>query len=558
MPAQTKQQQLQTHTSDVLTSLRNMEEFAALGQFLFSFGVDVLNLPDFGCEELETALLAPSSSLLDSVRLALIKQVSSFRGITVDNFEEYTRRQYRSKGKAEANPFGDEEQPKGWYELSVQDRVKVLHQLSQWLWVHPDRVREKMKDADEKEQVQWRIEPCGFDEKGNTYYILDDNRLYKRTPWIIDAPAKKSKPKKKATKRRRVSAAVPTPSPEPETEKAGEWSCVCVTLHDWTMFMQSLEKSKDEDEQALYTYINEDILPMLTKEWMEKEKQRQLQEAVANRKRSSRLDAKMLMKKEEEERQLQLAREEEERKKEAKIREKAEKLEKEREARMMLREKRMQERAARAAGLPVREASQASDNAAPTRRSSRRAASKKSNKEEEKEWYFDCVCGANGTNYEDGTEIIACDDCDVWQHLSCQKLPPGGESAEFICDLCKKYKEAALQTNPDGTPKSPTIIKLRVGPQSPEKVRGRSPGALVGELPKSVVPTELPTMEVKAESIAPSENVVLQENGTKENGVKEVEMTNPPTEEKSNGAQENGVKEVEMTNADPVATITVQ
>jgi hypothetical protein len=165
--------------------------------------------------------------------------------------------------------------------------------------------------------------------------------------------------------------------------------------------MQSLEKSKDEDEQALHTYINEDILPMLTKEWMEKEKQRQLQEAVANRKRSSRLDAKLIMKKEEEERQLQLAREEEERKREAKIREKAEKLEKEREARMMLREKRMQERAARAAGLPVREASQASENtsATSTRRSSRRAASKKSNKEEEKEWYFDCVCGANGTNY---------------------------------------------------------------------------------------------------------------------------------------------------------------
>jgi hypothetical protein len=37
----------------------------------------------------------------------------------------------------------------------VEDRVRVLHQLSQWLWVHPDRVREKMKDADEKEQVQW-------------------------------------------------------------------------------------------------------------------------------------------------------------------------------------------------------------------------------------------------------------------------------------------------------------------------------------------------------------------------------------------------------------------
>lgn len=73
-----------------------------------------------------------------------------------------------------------------------------------------------------------------------------------------------------------------------------------------------------------------------------------------------------------------------------------------------------------------------------------------------------------------------------------------------------------------------------------------------------VVPTELPTTEVKAESMGLGEKTVLQENGTKENGVKEVEMTNAPTEEKSNGAQENGAKEVEMTNADPVATIAAQ
>jgi hypothetical protein len=33
-----------------LDRIRNMEEFAALGQYLFMFGVGALNLPDFGRE----------------------------------------------------------------------------------------------------------------------------------------------------------------------------------------------------------------------------------------------------------------------------------------------------------------------------------------------------------------------------------------------------------------------------------------------------------------------------------------------------------------------------
>jgi hypothetical protein len=36
--------------NSVLDGLRNMEELAALGQFLFCFGTDVLSLPDFDRE----------------------------------------------------------------------------------------------------------------------------------------------------------------------------------------------------------------------------------------------------------------------------------------------------------------------------------------------------------------------------------------------------------------------------------------------------------------------------------------------------------------------------
>jgi len=160
-----------------------------------------------------------------------------------------------------------------------------------------------------------RMEPCGYDRKGNTYYILDDNRLYRRSPWILESqPVKKAKSKKKGTKRRRVSIAVEedtdeTDDPTSNDKGNGVWSCVCVSPHDWTVFLGTLEGSKDPDESALYTYLKEDVIPELTKAWMEKEKQRQLHEAVANRKRSSRLDAKLTRQKEEEEKEAARIRE---------------------------------------------------------------------------------------------------------------------------------------------------------------------------------------------------------------------------------------------------------
>lgn len=53
------------------------------------------------------------------------------------------------------------------------------------------------------------------------------------------------------------------------------------------------------------------------------------------------------------------------------------------------------------------------------------------------------------------------------------KLPPGGEDADFICDLCLRYKQSQDgPVGPNGLPPSPQIIKLRVGPPSPEKTRG--------------------------------------------------------------------------------------
>jgi hypothetical protein len=86
--------------------------------------------------------------------MSLLKMVSSQRGLVPGQFDEHTRRQYR-KRKPDTNPFGVDEEAVKFADMSVFDRAKVLHQLSVWAFTNPDRMRDKMTSADEKEQLTW-------------------------------------------------------------------------------------------------------------------------------------------------------------------------------------------------------------------------------------------------------------------------------------------------------------------------------------------------------------------------------------------------------------------
>lgn len=174
------------------------------------------------------------------------------------------------------------------------------------------------------------MDHCGYDRHGNTYYILDDNRLYRRTPFKEAATPtrKKAQPKQhKGRKRRRVSAATEEFDGNTKVDEGMKWSCICITLQEWEPFVAGLKGSKDEDESALYKYLNKEVLPeirraedvclqvqLLESEWLtgtqfqlkqkkllDQEKDQQKIEAVANRKRSSRIGEKMARRKEEEE-----------------------------------------------------------------------------------------------------------------------------------------------------------------------------------------------------------------------------------------------------------------
>lgn len=72
-----------------------------------------------------------------------------------DNFDEYTRRQYNAKALHTPNPFGDDEIPRRFLDFDVFLKLRVLHQLSVWTFWNQDRIRDKMPEKKEGEQLQW-------------------------------------------------------------------------------------------------------------------------------------------------------------------------------------------------------------------------------------------------------------------------------------------------------------------------------------------------------------------------------------------------------------------
>ena len=47
-------------------------------------------------------------------------------------------------------------------------------------------------------------------------------------------------------------------------------------------------------------------------------------------------------------------------------------------------------------------------------------------------WTVDCICGVN---FDDGEEMVNCDECGVWVHTRCSRYTKGEEL--FACDKCK-------------------------------------------------------------------------------------------------------------------------
>jgi DNA primase len=166
------------------------------------------------------------------------------------------------------------------------------------------------------------MEPTGWDSQDRVLFVLDDNRMYRRTdpppPPQPKKAAAKSKSKKgkgaRASKRQKVS----TPEPEEPIEEKAQpdaveddglggmrWECLCVTLEDYQEYLNSIRRSRDPNEKILYKRIEEEVIPVmegLAEEQAKKlaRKQRELEnlQKLATAKRSSRISSRLEKQKE--------------------------------------------------------------------------------------------------------------------------------------------------------------------------------------------------------------------------------------------------------------------
>ncbi|KAJ5374939.1 hypothetical protein N7517_006945 [Penicillium concentricum] len=467
----------------LLSQLRSNWAFASLMQYIAIFGQVMKIDEEFGIEDLEVECLKPEPShKLLEIGLCLLKWISSHRGLTFDNFDEYTRRQYNAKAPNTTNPFGHEEEPNKFLHFDVFTKIHVLHQLTVWTFWNPDRIRDKMPEKKETEQTEWRIEEFGWDREGRSYYVLDDNRLYRRTD--PPPPPPRQRPKKKAKSRssrvsrtsKRTSTAAAEEGSDEESKDTNDanaaaafaedpfkWECVAVTLEEYQAFLDTLQKTKDADEKYLRDSIVEHVLPILEKAEEAQQRKRQKREKelmnlqlVAGAKRSSRLAAK-----EEKERQDRDAAEAAQ-KRESDLAEarkqqaKQHQLEEDRQSRTMTREQRIrdreQKRLLHEAELERIEEEQQRIERGESRVSARnlQADLEKSQKNlaglaQDDQWVFDCSgCGVYGENLDDGSHSVACEKCNVWQHSKCLGISQQAAEKEdfhFVCRDCKQKEE---------------------------------------------------------------------------------------------------------------------
>ena len=259
------------------------------------------------------------------------------------------------------------------------------------------------------------------------------------------------------------------------------WECIAVTLEDVRQFLESINKSRDQNEKVLHRQLEHHLVPILAKQ-EEARQRKELQRErdllslakMANAKRSSRIAGKRERQEEEDkEREEERSRREEEtvrrREEQKRLR-----LEKDRDVRMHSREKRLKEREQRRL-LHEEELAQLSENSKATGSGNERMSERRRKLEiernkqalqeiddEEEDWIFDCICGLYG-QIDDGSHSVACEKCSVWQHSHClgiQEAEAERPEFHFVCASCTRREEEATQ------PKR--LIKIKINrPGSP-------------------------------------------------------------------------------------------
>ncbi|KAI8089055.1 uncharacterized protein BX664DRAFT_332062 [Halteromyces radiatus] len=339
-------------TEDGLTKdfLRNNRTFASISQFFHTFQSafrpwpnyteahwSVVHQPDnkrddsyvFSTEDLENMFVDPSLRYqLEELIIRLLRFLTRNRFLNSSTWQEYFSREFDRRESDQVNPFHAKEEEKqessantdsidqqdihdqksvsqptkailSFFDLPIETRLSLLNTLCEWQLADPERLREHLDN--ENEAIQWRVDPIGFDAKGNTFWLFDDNRLYR------ESNRKKKRSKKNQKKKHLISGTrrnmrrstrISTTASEKEEEKEEDtsddedwtpWKMVCMTAAEWQHFPEKYAKSNHVQEQEFHHLLVEDVLPKVLPVVEEHEKNRKKQEALLSRKRSSRI-----------------------------------------------------------------------------------------------------------------------------------------------------------------------------------------------------------------------------------------------------------------------------
>ncbi|WFD30929.1 DNA-directed RNA polymerase [Malassezia sp. CBS 17886] len=206
------------------------------------------------------------------------------------------------------------------------------------------------------------------------------------------------------------------PNEDGDASKWVEFETICISRDQWVAFAERFADSKHPDEKSLHQYIAKEVLPRVLEVFAAVERKAVLEQALSNRKRSSRIAMK---ESEREEHSRELAQITAQRaqaaaalaaENERQMRDAAESVARqsrgdrlrEREERLFARERERGERQRRRTSADV---SQADTPPAPVHAD---------------DWHLRCeVCGVDQANPPDSTEVAACEQCGSWQHTAC-------------------------------------------------------------------------------------------------------------------------------------------
>ncbi|KAJ7573884.1 hypothetical protein C8J56DRAFT_980759 [Mycena floridula] len=160
-------------------------------------------------------------------------------------------------------------------------------------------------EEDEEWQAEWRKTKASSSKSAPKKTGLEDDAVSDLTKLSEDSEEQ------------------PEPEPEevekPEVEQKPEdfsipegfveWETICVTLYEWEHIVERWQAATHYAEKALYKALTKTIVPIITEELWEIERKRRLEDAVVQRKRSSRItvkenakeEARLAMKRKEEE-----------------------------------------------------------------------------------------------------------------------------------------------------------------------------------------------------------------------------------------------------------------